>query len=173
MTQHLTTDNIIDYLHGELDPAEDALVHSHLQACAPCRAEFERESSLTDALRAYAHAEERDLPGMVKAQLWQTIRTQRPSAAERLAALLRPAIAVPAAALLVLVTYFASPLGRPTAQLRTIDVMYYFEQHAAEQMKSPLADRNATSSMLETSEAAFTGSTTLPVRAAAVMDAVR
>ena len=157
MNEHLNIDTIIDYLHGELPPAADALTHAHLQACGPCRSEYEREASLSESLRVAARNEERELPPAVKAAVWQAVRNERPSLSLRLAAFLRPAIALPTAAALVLVTYFASPLSHSQHATRSVDAMYYLEQHAAEQMLNPLAERSSiTSPVLETSEATAT-----------------
>jgi anti-sigma factor RsiW len=174
MTQHLTTDTIIDYIHGELPPAEDALVLAHLQTCAPCRSAFEHETSLIEALRLRARADERELPGIVRAQIWQTLRSQEPTPLQRFAALLRPAITLPTAAILVLALYFASPLGHPTSAARTVDANYYLEQHAAEQIQNPLGERNVSSPILETTEASATSDSSLGTRtaAAAALDAV-
>jgi anti-sigma factor RsiW len=173
MTQHLLTDTIIDYIHGELPAAEDALVHAHLQSCGPCRSEYEQESALTDALRSAVQADDRELPGMVKARIWEAIRSERPPLSARITALLRPAIAVPAAAVLLAVTYFASPLGHPQQpNARTVDVMYYFAQHAAEEMQSPLGERNVSSAMFEPSDAASGTASTGSRTAAAAVDAV-
>src|SRR5580704_999904 len=78
MNEHFTTDSLIDYIHGELPPAEDALAHAHLQSCGRCRAEFDRESALREALRLAARQQELELPSMLKAQIWAAVREQRP-----------------------------------------------------------------------------------------------
>ena len=143
MSNHITTDLLVDYVHHELAPEEDALVHAHLGECAGCRREVENESALTDALRSAAAAEETDMPSLVAARVWETIRSARPSPLGRLAVLLRPAVAVPLAAALVIGAYVAVPLshGGPAP---TIDAGYYLEQHAAAQVQYPLAERGAT-----------------------------
>jgi anti-sigma factor RsiW len=151
MTEHLKTETIIDYLHGELGPAADALTHAHLQACGACRSEYERETRLSEAILTAVHAAERELPGMVKARIWETVRSSAPSPYARLLNFLRPAIAIPAAAVLAVVTYFASPLSHPQEGGPTVDAMYYLEQHAAQQLQNPLGERSVTSPVLETS----------------------
>jgi len=174
MMEHLTTDTLTDYVHGELPPAEDALVHAHLQACAACQAEFELETSLSEALRTAARDEEYELPSMVKARIWEAVRAERPSPFAAFAAFLRPAIAVPTAAILIVVTYFASPLGHPQqVHAKTVDAMYYLEQHAAEELQNPLIERNVSSPILETTEAS-NNDLTIGTRtaAAAALDAV-
>jgi predicted anti-sigma-YlaC factor YlaD len=154
MTQHLTTETLIDYLRGELEPAEDALAHTHLQECGVCRAEHERETRLSEMLAAAAQREELDLPGMVRARIWEAVRAAQPSPYARMLGFLRPAIAVPAAAVLVVATYFASPLGHRGPTPPMIDATYYLEQHAAQQLQNPLGERNVTSAVLETSDSA-------------------
>jgi predicted anti-sigma-YlaC factor YlaD len=173
MMQHLTTETLIDYIHAELAPAEDALVHTHLQTCGLCRSEYERETRLSDALRLAARESEQELPGMVKALIWEAVRAERPTLSARLAALLRPAVAVPALAVLLVATYFTSPLGHQQAAARMVDATYYLEQHAAEELQNPLGERNVSSPILETTETANTDSS-LGTRtaAAAALDAV-
>jgi anti-sigma factor RsiW len=33
MMQHLTNDTLLDYVHGELSPAQDASVYTHIEQC--------------------------------------------------------------------------------------------------------------------------------------------
>jgi predicted anti-sigma-YlaC factor YlaD len=176
MNEHFTTDSLIDYIHGELPPAEDALAHAHLQSCGPCRAEFDRESALREALRLAARQQELELPSMLKAQIWAAVREQRPPLGVRLLAALRPAIALPAIAILAIVTYFATPLGHGASGPKTVDAMYYFEQHAAEALQEPLAERSLLSPVLETSTgdtaAAPPASAGVHAAVAAALDAV-
>ena len=58
MSNHINTDLLVDFVHHELPPEDDALVHAHLAKCPDCRREFENESALSDALKAAALAEE-------------------------------------------------------------------------------------------------------------------
>ena len=145
MNDHLSTDLLIDFLHGELAPADDALAHVHLAACATCRAEYDREASLTGMLRSAAVAEEREMPSLVNAAVWQQIREARPGPFARMAAWMRPAVAVPIAALLIVGGWFASPLAHHSAALPTIDASYYFQMHAAQASQSSLGERTAQS----------------------------
>ena len=133
MNDHLTTDILIDFLHRALAPEDDALVHEHLGACAECRRDYELE-----------------MPAAVVASVRQRIRTARPSSLERLRAVLRPAIALPVAAALLVGGYFASPLSRPGSQ-PTIDAMYYFETHAGQQVDNPFAERGGAARSVESS----------------------
>jgi predicted anti-sigma-YlaC factor YlaD len=138
---HLTTPLLVDFIHGELSPADDALAHAHLATCAACRAEYELEASLTGALRASALAEERDMPSLVNAAVWQRIREARPGPFSRIAAWTRPAFAVPIAALLIVGGWFALPYSH-TAPHPTIDASYYFQIHAAQSSQTSLSERN-------------------------------
>jgi anti-sigma factor RsiW len=148
MNDHLSTDLLVDYLHGELAPEDDALAHAHLAACPECRSSYDLEASLTEALRTAAKAGEQEMPSLVAAAVWEQIRQAKPGPLARLAAFLRPAISVPVAAALVLGVWFASPYSHPGAPPR-IDAMYYLEAHAAE-AGSPLTEQSG-SPVLETS----------------------
>jgi anti-sigma factor RsiW len=147
---HLATDELIDYIHGELDAVEDARVHAHVHACGACRSEYERETRLSELLKE-AVRESAELPPSVKARIWQQVRAQADPPYVRLLSFFRPIIAVPVAAALVLALYFSSPLAHRSPNAPTVDASYYFEQHAAEAIGNPLGDRSVTSSVVETS----------------------
>jgi len=138
--QHLSPDLLVDYLHGELAPEDDALAHAHLSTCAACRREIDVEASLTEMLRKTAQAEEQEMPSLIKAAVWQQIREAKPGPLARLSALLRPAVAVPALAVLLVGGWFASPYGHPGTNAPTIDAMYYLEAHA-QTAGTPLSDQ--------------------------------
>ena len=148
MNPHLTPQISIDFLHGELTASQDASVHAHLAECVDCRAAHDSEAALTELLRSAAAAEEREMPSLVAATVWERIREAKPSPLTRLAALLRPAIAVPALAVLLVGGWFASPFSHPRAP--TVDVNYYFAAHAADAGEAPLSERSDAQS-LETS----------------------
>jgi anti-sigma factor RsiW len=176
MNEHLSPDLLVDYVHGELSATDDASVHRHLAACASCRESYDLEIALSEGLRAAAAADERELPPFVKATIWEAVREARPSPLARLGALLRPAIAVPVAALLIAGGFFASPLAHVGAA-PTIDATYYLEAHAAQASQSPLNDRSGVQS-LETSMLAhpsppLLGDLTTTGYAASALDAVR
>jgi anti-sigma factor RsiW len=152
MNQHLNADLIVDFVRGELAPEDDALAHAHLQTCPACRAEYDLEVALRDALRAAARAEEVEMPSTIKAAIWEEIRQARPSPLARFAAFWRPALAVPVAAALLLGGYFASPYVGHTASAPTIDAAYYLEAHAAQTAQTPLSSTSA-SQAIETSMA--------------------
>src|SRR5215469_10734874 len=97
--EHTTTEAIIDYLHGELSPEADAALLVHLESCDECRAMYEEQARLSESLRTYGQMTERDLPQGVVARIWDAVeaRPAQPSFGQRIAALFRPAIAVPIA----------------------------------------------------------------------------
>jgi anti-sigma factor RsiW len=154
MNDHISTDLLLDYLHGELAPEDDAMTHAHLAACAACRREYDAEASLSDALRAAAKAEEREMPSMISAQVWERVRSAQPGPLARVAGWFRPALALPVAAALVLGGWFATTShGKPT-----VDVMYYLQTHAS-QSGTPLS-LQAGPPALETS---MLGESTVPL----------
>ena len=139
---HTTNARLIDYIHGALSPQEDAAIYAHMEACARCRQEYDAEVSLGEMLRAHAAAQERELPAMLKAKIWEEIRRTRPSAWDRLAWLLRPAVAVPAAAALAAAAYFGTVYVGPHAA-PAIAASYYLQDHAALNGTVPFSDRSS------------------------------
>jgi anti-sigma factor RsiW len=166
---HFTSDQLTDFVHGELAPETDALVHAHLAACAACRAEYNAEIALGEALRAAAVREELAFPSMVKAHVWERIRQAPPSPAARFTAWLRPVMAVPVAAVLVAGAWFASPYG-PSAARPTINAAYYLEAHAARTSATLLSEPAGTPA-LETSM--LDGNPGAPATLAEAVDAIR
>jgi len=148
MNDHLSTDLLIDFVHGELSPSDDARAHAHLAGCASCREAYELEATLGEVLRSAAQAEEREMPSLVAAAVWERVRAARPGPAARLQALFRPAFALPIAAALLIGGFFASPFAHPDRPM--VDAAYYFEAHAAETSVNPLSERSG-SAVLETS----------------------
>jgi anti-sigma factor RsiW len=130
--QHPTTEAIIDYLHRELTPEADAAMLTHLESCRDCAASYEEQAQLSEGLRAYARATERELPEGVVARIWDAVERESsaPSFVERLQALLRPVIAVPIAAMLVVGAFFAYNASHHVP-LTTIDAAVYLRDHAA------------------------------------------
>jgi anti-sigma factor (TIGR02949 family) len=138
---HLTVERLVDYLHGELSPQEDAAVHAHLAECRECSEARDAETSLSELLRAHARTEERELPAGVVARIWDAIDNARaPSPWQRLLAAMRPAIALPAAAALALALYFARTLPHGMLGTPKIDAAYYVENHAALTATTPFAE---------------------------------
>jgi anti-sigma factor RsiW len=148
MNDHLSNDRLVDFVHGELSPADDALAHAHLAVCALCRENYELEALLSEALRSAAKAEEVDMPSLVAAAVWQRVRAATPGPLARLAGWLRPAVAVPLAAAVLLAGFIVSPLAHRAGP--TIDATYYFAAHAAQTGGTPLSER-PSGLVLETS----------------------
>lgn len=142
MIQHLSTNTIVDYLHGGLPPSEDAAVHAHLDQCAVCRTQCDAETALTDLLRSAAANDERPLPPTLKAEIWSRIRASRPSALSQVLGWIRPATAIPIAAAIALAAYFGAaylgPHGAPAIQ-----AAYYLQDHAAMNGTMPFDDNSS------------------------------
>lgn len=138
MTTHYDRDTLIDYLHGALDPETDARVFTHLQTCAPCNALHDEEAALSEALRLAARADERELPAMVRARVWDAVRREKPSWAERLRAGWGPRLALPVAAAAALALYFGVPaFHSQQAAAAGIQAAYYLDEHNAEAQQNP------------------------------------
>ncbi len=152
MSDHLSTETLIDYLHGELDPASDSRAHQHVAACAACAAELDRERSLGDLLRAAAGRDERELPPLVKARIWEAVRAESSRPPSWFVALLRPVVALPvaAAAAAAFAFYFAGPLSPSPHGAPAIEASYYLERHEAQQLQNPLSERSMPASTIET-----------------------
>jgi predicted anti-sigma-YlaC factor YlaD len=159
---HLTNEQHIDYMHGALGPQQDAAAYEHMETCESCRKEYDAELALTDMLRAQAIREERELPPMLKAQIWSRIRAEQPSAWDRLRSWLRPSIAVPAAAAFALAAYFGtSYLGSQPGP--TIEAGYYLQDHAALNNTMPFGDHNAAPAELMNSTSVDNQQSAVPV----------
>jgi predicted anti-sigma-YlaC factor YlaD len=140
--QHHTSDQLIDYLHGELDAATDARVHEHLLECEPCRGTLEGEARLGEWLRRSAAAAERELPGQIETRVWAAVRRRSPSFADRLRAVLRPVIAVPFGVGLAALAFVALPALHTASVVPapTVAASFYLDEHAADGQENPLAD---------------------------------
>ncbi|MFZ1018446.1 MAG: anti-sigma factor [Candidatus Cybelea sp.] len=137
---HPTSEEIVDYLHGELSPARDAAIHAHLAGCSECSEIRDSEISLTEMLRAYARADERELPAGVVATIRGRVQYKPPSLWEQLSAAFRPAVAVPIAIAIAAFIYFGFRLAHGPAVASTIDASYYVESHAALSSTTPLSE---------------------------------
>jgi predicted anti-sigma-YlaC factor YlaD len=149
MTQHLTNEKLIDYMHGALTPQEDAAVYAHMETCGLCRAEYDAETTLSEMLREQARRDERELPPTLKAEIWQRIREAEPTTASRLFGWFRP-VFVPIAAAIALAAYFGTSLIAPHGA-PMIEAAYYLQDHAALNNTIPFSDHGtATPVNLET-----------------------
>ena len=126
---HINENALIDYLHGELAPGEDAAVMLHLESCDECRAEYDAQVRLSESLRLYARMTESPLPDAVRTAVWESVGTvpHEPLRA-RLQAWLRPfaGFGLAAAAGIAIAVGVLSHHNGPA-----IDAMYYLEDHAA------------------------------------------
>jgi len=140
---HPSIEHIVDYLHGELAPADDAAIHAHLASCADCDERRAQELAITETLRAHARASERDLPGPLVAKIRQhTMRSPSPSLGERLRAALRPIVLFPAAAAVAALLYAGVDVWRErAAPTATIDAASYVESHTAMAATAPFGDQ--------------------------------
>ncbi len=163
---HLTPEQLTDFVHGELSPAKDAAAHAHLADCGLCRAYYDTEIALGEALRSAAASEELEFPSTIKAVVWERVRDMPASPLVRLSAWLRPIVAVPVAAALIAGVWFAAPHG----SAHTVDAAYYLEAHAA-QTNGSLLSEPSTTSVLETSMLDTTSA--VPATLAEAVDAVR
>lgn len=142
--QHLSSETLIDYLHHELAPGEDARVLAHLESCATCTRELNIEASITDRLRAVAQAEELDLPLGLRSAILSRIASDEVGPAAALRRWLRPVLLVPLGAAVAAAVFFLSPVLAPqTTQTAALPVSYYLEQHAVQAQGNPLGDRGA------------------------------
>ncbi len=148
--QHPTIDQIVDYIHRELSPEDDAALLLHIESCAECRVQYQTEARLSEALRVHARATERDLPAGVINRIWDVVDAPpQPAWHERLTALLRPAVALPIAAACAVALYFgvaSTHRGLPQA---TIDAAYYLDDHAALTSTVPFGEGTAVPSQFQ------------------------
>ncbi len=154
--EHTTIEELIDYLHHELTPEADAAMLVHLQSCAQCAAMYEEQARLSESLRAYARATERDLPQGVVARIWDAVeaKTPQPTVAQRIAAFFRPAVAVPIAAVLVIGAFFGYSATHHAAPMITIDAAYYLRDHASLNSTMPFGESSVEPASLRNDESA-------------------
>lgn len=154
MKQHPTAEQLIDYLHRELQPSEDATMLAHLEECGQCRSLYESEARLSEVLRSHAHATERELPQGVVNSIWAAIEAQdvAPSFWERLARALRPIIAIPVAAVAVAAAFVGFIVFHPNASATTIEAAYYLNDHAALTRSVPFSEGIVVPTSLENDE---------------------
>ena len=145
--QHPSTEQLTDFLHHALSPEEDAAIYAHLDDCSRCNDNYAAEVRLTEMLQGQASLEERELPPMLKAAIWQQIREGQASPVQRLRAWLRPAYAIPAAAALLVAAFIAPAYlhgARNNNQAPAIDAAYYLQDHAAMNSTIPFSDHTGS-----------------------------
>ena len=139
MTTHYDRENLIDYLHGALEPEADAALFEHLELCAPCRALHDEEAGLGEALRSAARAEELEFPSLIKARVWDAVRREQPTWRTRLLSGWGPRLALPLAAAVALVVYLGGPIVRHGAVgTPGVAAAFYLDEHNAEVQNNPL-----------------------------------
>jgi anti-sigma factor RsiW len=139
---HITPERLIDYLHGELQPQDDAAVHAHVAACPACASAYDEEARLTDLLRRHARETERELPPGVVARIRSAVEEQRPAPWwSRLGFALHPAaVAACIVAGLLVGTYVSLAGFHSHARAATVDAAYYLDDHAALAPTTPFGD---------------------------------
>jgi anti-sigma factor RsiW len=151
--QHVTPEMLIDYMRGELPEHEDAATHAHISGCSQCAEAHESETALTDLLREHARSEERELPAGMLSRIQLAIAAERkPTWWDVLMGYLRPAIAIPVAAGLILGAVFGLASRHSAAQATTIDAAYYLDDHAALAPTTPFQDGCAVPATLSSGE---------------------
>lgn len=147
--QHVTPEQIVDYLHRELAPEADAALLVHLESCAACAALFDQQARLSEALRTYARESERELPQGVVARIWDAVERDQaaPTFAQRLALVFRPVYAVPIAAVLVIGAFFGYTATHHAVPVTTIDAAVYLRDHASLNSTMPFGDGAAESAL--------------------------
>jgi anti-sigma factor RsiW len=137
MTTHYERETLIDYLHGALTPHADAAVFAHLASCSACNALYDEEASLGELLRNAARAEELELPSLVKARVWDAVRHETPSWAQRLRTSWGPRIAVPVAAALAIAAYLGPTIRHSPPAIAGVSASYFLDEHNAQAQQNP------------------------------------
>ncbi len=151
--QHPSTEKLIDYIHRELSPEDDAAILMHVESCDECRARYQLEARLSESLRVHARETERELPQGVVNGIWAAIESPpQPSLADRLRALFRPAVAVPVTAVAALAIYFGVTATHHAGSTTMIDAAYYLDDHAALTSTVPFGEGNAVPTQLESDQ---------------------
>jgi anti-sigma factor RsiW len=138
---HPTIEQIVDYLHGELPPVEDAAMHAHLSACPECEEHRNAEVAITEALRAHALADERELPpGIVANVRARVAKPEKADLWESLRAVFRPVVFVPIAAAVAVMLYFGFGARHAGHGPIAIDASAYVDNHAAMAAIAPFSE---------------------------------
>jgi anti-sigma factor RsiW len=138
INDHPSSETLIDYVHRELPAHEDAAVHAHLASCAACSQAHDDEVRLGELLREHARSEERELPPGFSTRILAAAIAARPQAPWW--AVLRPAFALPAAAVLAIVLYLGFAVFHGPGKVTTVDAAYYIDSHAALATDMPFAE---------------------------------
>ena len=137
---HPSIEHIVEYLHGELSPAEDAVIYAHLASCPDCEAKRTEEVAITEALRTYAQTTERDMPLGLATRIRSTAVQTQPGTWERLFAGFKPAVLLPAAAALAVAIYIGYGRWHSSSAPTAIAATSYVNNHAAMAAGAPFGD---------------------------------
>jgi anti-sigma factor RsiW len=152
---HPSLEELVDYVHHELPPEQDAAIHAHLAGCTVCAELRDTEVRLGEMLREHAHRQERDFPPGLRTRILASA-ADAPSRAWwfRLSQVMRPVIAVPVAAAAALVIYFGVHTSHPgAARQATVQAAYYLEDHAALAATVPFGDGAVIPAMFTSDDA--------------------
>lgn len=142
---------LVDYERGELDAARDAAMFDHLQRCEACHSEWQADLALVESLRSWSV--ERELPTAVLAKVRQAMHAEaEPSFVERLRAMLRPSVAAPIAAAIVIAGGFFG-YQRVHAPRPTLTGMDYVREHVAQTAGLTSSDRTWSTYVLTSANA--------------------
>jgi len=174
MTTHYDRETLIDYLHGALTPSADAGVFAHLESCAGCNALYDEEAALGEALRSAARAEELELPSLVKARVWDAVRHEGPSWAQRLRTSWGPRIALPVAAALAIAAYVGPHIRPAQPVVAGLNASYFLDEHNAQAQQNPFGPGSSpavyTSEMQDRGSAASSAASYIDTADAATLD---
>jgi anti-sigma factor RsiW len=137
---HPNIEQIVDYLHGELSPAEDAAVHAHIAVCPACDELRAEELGMMEALRANARASERELPPDLVSRIREAAARTREPLWAPVRALFRPMVLIPATVAAAAVFYAGFDGWQRATTPVAINSADYVTSHAAMAASAPFGD---------------------------------
>jgi anti-sigma factor RsiW len=137
---HPSIEQIVDYLRGELTPAQDAAVYAHIGGCRSCDDRRAEELAITEAVRANARASERDLPPALVTRIRDAAAQTREPLWEPVRALFRPMVLVPAAVAAAAVFYAGFNGWQHATTPVAINSSDYVSNYAAMSAGAPFGD---------------------------------
>lgn len=136
---HLSADELVDYLHGELPVSRDAAVAMHLVQCRTCAEARDAEVSLIEMVRAVAQTQERPVPSAVMSSIRAAAARQGRAAPGR-AWYLGPLVALPVAVAAGVLIWFGIRPGALNQPKTAIAAGYFVNRHAMFSPITPFAD---------------------------------
>jgi|HubBroStandDraft_5_1064220.scaffolds.fasta_scaffold00890_3 anti-sigma factor RsiW len=137
--RHLTPDEIVDYLHGELPITRDAAVAMHLAQCRTCAEAREAEAALTEMVRAVAQKQERTVPSAMMSSI-RAAAERPPQRASRPFWFARPLVALPVALAAGLAIWLGMRSFTVNPPKPSIAAGYLVDRHAITSAIAPFAD---------------------------------